>query len=116
MSQGKNTKKDKYLKKYDLLKKKIEKLGFICTGSVLSVYKTCGNKNCRCHIDENARHGPYIIWTRKVKAKTVTRIITAKQADCCRECIQNLRRLEAILEKMKEISVQCIESYRAYSS
>ena len=61
---------------------------------------------------QKAQHGPYIIWTRKVKAKTVTRIITAEQADFCRQCIQNLRRLEAILEKMKEISVQCIESYK----
>ena len=70
-------KKDEYLKKYSSLKKKIGELGFICTGSVFSAFNTCGNPNCRCHKDKSARHGPYNIWTRKVKAKTITRTLTS---------------------------------------
>jgi hypothetical protein len=104
-------KNDEYRKKYSLLKKEIEKIGFICTGSVFSVSKTCGNPNCRCHKDESARHGPYNIWTRKVKAKTITRTLTDEQAKFCRECIQNMRKLEEILTEMRDISVQCVENY-----
>lgn len=104
-------KKNEYQKKYNLLKKQIEGIGFICTGSVLSVFNTCGNSNCRCHKDKNARHGPYNIWTRKVKAKTVTKVLSNEQAHLCRECIQNIRRLENILEEMKKLSVQYVENY-----
>ena len=109
-------KKDELQKKYSLLKKQIQEMGVICTGSVISVRKKCGNPICRCHKDENALHGPYNIWTRKVKAKTVTRTLSDKQAQFCRECIQNLRKLEIILEEMKELSVQYVESYRTESS
>jgi len=106
-------KNNDYQKKYDLLKKQIENIGFICTGSVLSVYNTCGNSNCRCHKDKNARHGPYNIWTRKIEAKTVTRVLSDEQAQLCRECIQNIRKLENIIEEMKKISVQYIENYNS---
>ena len=104
-------KKDEYQKKYSSLRKKIENIGFVCTGSVLSTFKACGNPNCRCHKDKNARHGPYNIWTRKVKAKTITRTLTDEQAKFCRQCIQNMRNLEGILEKMRDISIQCVENY-----
>lgn len=106
-------KKNEYQKRYSSLIKKIENIGFVCTGSVFSTFKTCGNPNCRCHKDKNARHGPYNIWTRKVKAKTVTRTLTDEQAKFCRQCIQNMRKLEGILEKMKDISVQSVENYES---
>jgi len=108
-------KNDEYQKKYSLLKKQIEKIGFICTGSVFPALKTCGNPNCRCHKDENARHGPYNIWTRKVKAKTITRTLTDEQAKFCRECIQNMRKLEGLLTIMRDLSVQCVENYETDS-
>ena len=104
-------KKDEYLRRYSLLKKEIDRIGFACTGSVFSALRTCGNPNCRCHRDKNARHGPYNIWTRKVKAKTVTRTLTDEQARFCRECIRNMRELERILGRMKELSAQCVEDY-----
>ncbi len=46
-----------------------------------------------------------------MKAKTITRTLTDEQAKFCRKCIQNMRKLETILEKMRDISVQCVESY-----
>ena len=104
--------KDAIEKKYSLLKKKIDTIGFICTGSVMSVYHTCGNSKCACAHDESARHGPYNRWTRKVKGKTVTRTLTDKQTEICRECINNYRNLERIIKEMKELSVQYIESSR----
>ena len=104
--------KDAIEKKYSLLKKKIDKIGFVCTGSVMSVYHTCGNPKCACAHDESARHGPYNRWTRKVKGKTVTRTLTDEQAAICRECINNYRNLERIIKEMKELSVQYIESSR----
>ena len=104
-------KKDKYYKKYSILKSRIDKLGFISTGSVMKVYKTCGNPGCRCHKDKSKRHGPYNIWTRKVNAKTITRTLNDEQAKIARGCIDNMRKLEKILDQMKNLSVQYIENY-----
>ena len=104
-------KKDKYQKKYSILKSRIDKLGFISTGSVMKVYKTCGNPSCRCHKDKSKRHGPYNIWTRKVKSKTITRTLTDEQAKLVRKYINNMRKAEVILKQMKDLSARYIESY-----
>jgi len=86
-------------------------LGFITTGSLIKVYKTCGNPRCRCHKDRTKRHGPYNIWTRKVNSKTVTRTLTDEQAKLVQECIDNMRKIEKIIEQMKDTSVRYIENY-----
>ena len=96
-------------KEYQLLKQQIADIGFICTGSLMSVYQTCGNPRCPCGNDPKARHGPYNRWTRKVKGKTVTRTLTDEQASECRKCIENQRKLEEIIAEMKRLSVQFIE-------
>jgi len=98
-------------RRYSLLKQKMDKLGFITTGSLVKVYKTCGNPGCRCHKDRTKRHGPYNIWTRKVNSKTVTRTLTDDQAKLVQECIKNMRKIEKIIEQMKDTSVRYIENY-----
>jgi hypothetical protein len=104
-------KKMRLKRKYSALKRKIDKLGFITTGSLMKVYKTCGNAGCRCHKDKSKRHGPYNIWTRKVNAKTVTRTLTDEQAVLARKCIDNMRKFEKIAQQMKDLSVQYIENH-----
>jgi len=99
-------------KEYSQLKRRLAKMGYICTGSVMSLYNRCGKPYCVCHRDENALHGPYFVWTRKVKGKTVTRNLTPQQAELCKLCIENMREVERIIEQMKELSVRYIESRR----
>lgn len=103
-------KKDQLQKKYSELAKQLSQIGCISKGSVLSVYIKCGKPYCRCNTDENAKHGPYTVWTRKVKGKTVTRYLSEKQAKLCREFIQNSKKLELIIEEMRDISANIIES------
>ena len=75
----------------------------------MSVYVKCGKLYCRCKTDENAKHGPYTVWTRKVKGKTVTKYLSEKQAKLCREYIQNSKNLESIIEEMRNLSVIILE-------
>ncbi len=84
-------------------------IGFICNGSVKSMYRKCGKSNCCCKEDPFMRHGPYHIWTRKENGKTVTRSLSKKQVDICSEYMQNFKKLEAIIEEMKKISIEIIE-------
>lgn len=102
--------KEQLQQKYSELAKKLSKIGYICKGSVMVLYAKCGKPYCRCNTDENAKHGPYTVWTRKVKGKTVTRHLSEKQANLCREYIQNSKKLEKIIEEMRNLSVSILES------
>lgn len=105
-------KKKAIKKKFNELKKELAKTGFICTGSVFSVYQRCGKKFCSCATDKNALHGPYNRWTRKIKGKTISRTITDEQVAITREYIENYRNLEKLLEKMKDLTIQYIEAHK----
>jgi hypothetical protein len=97
-------------KKYRGLSKELSTIGYVCKGSLMRVYLKCGKRNCLCKTDETAKHGPYNMWTRKVKGKTVTRYLSDKQADLCRQLIQNSSKLESIVEEMRELSAKMLES------
>ena len=101
----------KQTRKYEKLKEQINSIGWIAAGTVMTLYRTCGKKGCACAIDKQARHGPYLVWTRKVNGKTITRTLSESQARACRRAIENLQKLEAILAEMKLVSAQAIEEY-----
>ena len=105
-------KKQPFSQEYQKLRDQLAKTGYICTGSITTVYRKCGRSYCYCAKDPKAVHGPYYVWTRKVKGKTVTRNLTDEQARLCRECIQNLRNLESVIEKMKRLTVEHIEGLK----
>lgn len=92
--------------RYGNLQDQVSQLGYVCNGTVMSLYGTCGKSGCACNEDPLMRHGPYHIWTRKEKGKTVTRSLSKKRAD---ECIENYKKLESIVEEMREISVRILE-------
>ena len=96
-------------REYRALQDQIHRLGFIAPGSVLERYTICGTQGCRCHADPPTRHGPYFQYTRKVDGKTLTRRLTAEQADRYREWIANRRRLDALTEQMDQLSRQAAE-------
>ncbi len=96
-------------KKYTDLQNQFAQIGYICNGTVMSLYRKCGKPNCGCKEDRQMQHGPYHIWTRKEKGKTVTRSLSEKQAGHCSEYIQNYKQMENIIEEMKKTSIQIIE-------
>lgn len=96
-------------KKHEALKGKIARLDYICSGSVMLLYRKCGKPTCGCKDSKKAEHGPYHIWTRKVMGKTVTRTLSEEQAKRCRQYIDNLKNLEVILEAIKSLSAQIVE-------
>lgn len=96
-------------REYRSLQDQIRGLGYVAPGSVLERYTVCGTPACRCHADPPTRHGPYFQYTRKVDGKTLTRRLTAEQADRYREWIANRRRLDELTEQMDQISRQAAE-------
>lgn len=88
---------------YEHLKARIAEIGFTCEGSLVQRYTRCNNTSCRC-VDPNQRHGPYWQLSWKQQGRTVSRMLSADEAALYQEWIDNRRRLESLLEQMKDLS------------
>jgi len=75
----------------------------------MSLYRKCGKPNCGCNENPDVKHGPYYIWTRKEKGKTITRSLSKERFLQCQQCIKNYKKMEKIIEEMKKISIQVFE-------
>jgi hypothetical protein len=84
----------------------IAKLGFCLPGSLVTRATRCGTPSCRCHTDPDRLHGPYLSWTRKVDGKTVTRNLSADQAERYRPWFDNARRLRELINELETISAR----------
>lgn len=91
-------------KEYQAIKARIREVGFICEGSLVKRYVSCGKPNCRCRTSPKHRHGPYYQLSWKEQGTTVSRRLTAREAGLYQEWIANRRRLEALLQEMKAVS------------
>ena len=91
---------------YKQLKKQVQKIGYVMTGSIVRRTKQCGQPGCHCHRGPKYEHGPYYQWTRKVRGKTVTKILPPDQARLYRQWIQNGRRLRRIVTRMHATSTR----------
>ena len=57
-------------------------------GSVSERFMKCGQKECRCQHDPQARHGPYFSLTRAEGGKTRSRYLSAEQASLARQQVE----------------------------
>jgi hypothetical protein len=81
-------------------------IGFCLPGSIVIRRTRCGKPACACKADPPALHGPYIQWTRTVKGKTVTRILTPAQYDAYAPWFASARRLRALAAELEAVSLQ----------
>ncbi len=84
----------------------IAQLGFILPGSLNVVMNRCGKPRCACHADPPRLHGPYTTWTRKIAGKTVTRRLTAEQADRYQPWFEANHRLRERISELEALSLQ----------
>ena len=82
----------------------IAKLGFCLPGSLVARSSRCGNPGCHCHSDPDRLHGPYLSWTRKVAGKTVTRNLSADQAERYGPWFENAKRLRQLINELEALS------------
>jgi hypothetical protein len=92
--------------RYEALKQSIADVGLIRHGSLVRRFMPCGKPGCRCHASPPQLHGPYYQWTRKVRGKTVTVRLTAKEAELFADWIQNGRRLDKIVAEMEAVALR----------
>lgn len=104
--------REQLMDRYASLQQQLAQIGYVCSGTVMQLYRTCGKPGCGCSADPQLRHGPYYIWTRKENRKTVTRSLSKEHAERCAEYILNLRKMESIIEEMKKVSTRIVEAGR----
>ena len=85
-------------------------LGFVLPGTMTERLARCGKSNCRCHAEPPALHGPYHQWTRKVSAKTVTRLMSDKQCADYEPWMENWRRLRSLVAELEALSLEIVDA------
>ena len=90
--------------------KALSELGLALPGSVEVRSTRCGKANCRCKADPPRLHGPYIVWTRKVETKTVTRVLTPEQLEDYRPLLDNARRLRELVSALQELTLEVVDA------
>jgi hypothetical protein len=91
---------------YEAVKAKVADVGFICVGSLSEVRTSCGNPNCGCSDPKRRHHGPYQQLTWKEAGTTVTRRLSAEEAELYREWIANRHQLARLVKEMQRLSRQ----------
>lgn len=94
----------RYERIYADLRRQIADIGFLWIGTVLRKYHQCRHPACRCRRGGRYRHGPYYVWTRKIKGKTVTRMLPDETGRLYTAWIKNRRRLDRTIRRMQAVS------------
>ena len=55
-------------------------------------------------------HGPYIVWTRKVDSKTVTRVLSPEQLEDYRLLFDNAKRLRELVTELQSLTLDVVDS------
>jgi virulence-associated protein VapD len=79
---------------YRQLQRQLARLGYLSQGSVFE----------RAPGQQGSRY----VWTRKVKAKTVTVALSSEQYAWLRQAVANQRQLEKIIQQMQRLSRQTL--------
>lgn len=85
-------------RQYDRLRKQLEALPLLAQGSVFAIEPP----------PDAPRASTRYVWTRKVKAKTVTRALTQEQYQQLKQAIEANRKLEDTLKEMRAFSLKVL--------
>jgi hypothetical protein len=92
--------------RFDAFKAQLAQLDFVVRGCLVQRHRRCGKRNCACHTDPAARHGPYVHWTRKVAGRTVSIPLRSDEVPLFQEWLANSHRLEEIVTQMHDLGLR----------
>ena len=101
---------EKNQREYDRLRRKLAKVGYLWMGTILRRYIPCGSQKCSCRQGPDSHHGPYYYWTRKVKGKTVSRLLTTAEGELYSAWAANRQQLQKTINQMYRVSEKIARS------
>jgi len=102
-----NVEIERMKKRYARLTARLAKLGPVLQGTITE--RTIQREDPR-HPGKQKAYGPYYQWTFKRNGKTVTVNLTRSQAKTYQKAIDTHRKMEKILQEMRELSVRILEN------
>ncbi len=105
-----STSKTNQEKKIELLKTKIGDFDLAVPGTLRTIYSKCGRDYCACQTDKKARHGPYILWDRKVGGKLSSKMISKQMAEQIKKWIVNRSKLEKQVQEILILSQSIVSN------
>ena len=93
----------------------LAQMGFTLPGSIVTRTVTCGRATCRCATEPDQRHGPYIQWSRTVKGRTVSKMLTPEQLETYQPWIDNQRRLRELAHQLETLSLEAIHTLEGWN-
>jgi len=91
-----------------VLKRRITEIDLVCSGTLLERTKVCGKPSCRCARNEQARHGPYYEWNRRLQGRLYHRAVAPRQVRVITRAMDEYQRLLALLEDWEHESARII--------
>jgi hypothetical protein len=88
----------------------IARSGKVLAGTINERRTHCGRPGCRCMAEPSQPHGPYFQWTRKVRAKTIGRWLSAEQRDDYQQWVDNHRRIRELLARLEAIGEAVLDA------
>jgi len=86
----------------------LEEVSFVLPGSLTRRLTKCGRPDCRCHDDPPKLHGPYWSWTRKVRAKTVTKLLSDDQVEDYQPWLDASKQVKELLHQLEALSLAVV--------
>ncbi len=97
-------------KKIESLKIKIGDFDLAVPGTLRTIYSKCGKDYCACQTNKKARHGPYILWDRKVDGKLSSKMVSKEMAAQIKKWIENRNKLEKQVQEILILSQSIVSN------
>ncbi len=92
--------------RHQQIQAELSQIGLVLPGSLTDRSTRCQRTGCHCHADPPQLHGPYPTWTRNISGRTVTRTLTAEDAERLRPYFAAHRRLRQLITELEAISME----------
>jgi len=97
---------DDLARRHQQILAELARIGIALPGSLTSRTTRCQRASCHCHASPPVLHGPYPTWTRKISGRSITKTLTAEDADRLRPYFAAHRRLRRLITELEAISIE----------
>ena len=100
---------DDLARRHQQIQAELAQIGIALPGSLTSRTTRCQRPGCHCRATPPVLHGPYPTWTRKASARSITKTLTAEDAERLRPYFAAHRRLRQLITELEAISIELAE-------
>ena len=93
-------------RRHQQLQAELGHIGIALPGSLTNRTTRCQRSGCHCHASPPVLHGPYPTWTRKTGSRSITKTLSAEDAERLRPYFAAHRRLRQLIAELEAVSIE----------